>query len=244
MNKIALKYFTMLVLIGFCSTALPPQVKVCQRNDPQLALCFKNSMESLRPLLKSGHIAPGFKIEALDPLFVGDLGFNRGYEMRFTQMQAFGLSTFKVEKVRINLDKKIKVEILMTVPKVSVTAKYTLNMKLALLNLQGSGDGYANLENVKVVLRLFGSYYTRNGVTFIKIDDTKVSLKSGSTKVRFDNLFNGQKGLEDVANQAINQNIALIEKDLFPEVEQNVAKIVLKVSNQVFERASASEFFP
>lgn len=95
-----------------------------------------------------------------------------------------------------------------------------------------------------MVLRLFGSYYARNGVIFIKIDDAKVSLKSGSTKVRFDNLFNGQKGLEDVANQAINQNIALIEKDLFPEVEQSVAKIVLKAANQVLERAPASEFFP
>lgn len=47
---------------------------------------------------------------ALDPLLVGDLGFNRGYEMKFTGMQAYGLSTFKVEKVRVNLDKKIKVK--------------------------------------------------------------------------------------------------------------------------------------
>lgn len=39
------------------------QFRVCSRKDPQIAECFKNSMESLRNPLKTGQIAPGFNIE-------------------------------------------------------------------------------------------------------------------------------------------------------------------------------------
>lgn len=62
--------------------------------------------------------------------------------------------------------------------------------------------------------------------------------------MRYENLFNGQKALEDVANQYINQNINLISEDILPQVERGMEKRILKVANQVFEKASADEFFP
>lgn len=69
-----------LAIIGLCTPALrewhqntvftkfthfetAPQVKVCPRLSPNISACVKESMESLRPLLKTGRIAPGFSIE-------------------------------------------------------------------------------------------------------------------------------------------------------------------------------------
>lgn len=98
--------------------------------------------------------------------------------------------------------------------------------------------------NVRVIIKLSGSEYVQNGITKIKIDEAKVELKPATVKVRFDNLFNGNKGLEDIANEAINQNIAQLEQEIIPQVERGVAVKVMKVANQVLERGSSAEFFP
>lgn len=86
----------------------------------------------LKPQLKSGKIAPGLQIEGeykrlrvflsyrlhemmlrlsgLDPMLIGDLVINRGFELKFFGFQAFGIANFKIEKIRANVEKQIKVE--------------------------------------------------------------------------------------------------------------------------------------
>src|SRR5690349_10530923 len=96
---------------------------------------------------------------------------------------------------------------LFSVPKVSAVSKYSLNWQLGALNLQGSGDASADINSVKMVVKLVGSRYQRSGQSYIKFDNCKVEIKHGGLTAHFTNLFNGQKGLEDVGNQVINQNI-------------------------------------
>ena len=100
------------------------------------------------------------------------------------------------------------------------------------------------LDNVKILVRLTGSTYQKGGADYVKIDEVKVDIKPASLKVRFDNLFNGQKDLEDVGNEVINQNIAVIQNDVIPQVERGIERKFLQIVNQVFSRATAAEFFP
>jgi hypothetical protein len=117
-------------------------------------------------LLKSGQIAPGFVIDSelkifrtsrtavckifsyflsgLDPLILGDFELNKGFNMKLSNMQAIGFSTFKIEKARATVE-KFKLEFIMSVPKISTKAFYNLNWKLGFLNLQGRGDTYSYL---------------------------------------------------------------------------------------------------
>lgn len=67
-------------------------------------MCFQNTIEALRPYLKTGIIAPDFIIEGIDPLLIGDLDINRGFEVKHFGMEAFGISDFKVEKIRVNYE--------------------------------------------------------------------------------------------------------------------------------------------
>lgn len=97
---------------------------------------------------------------------------------------------------------------------------------------------------MKVFLKIFGSLYLKQGVEYLKIDDVKFSLKYSKIRVRFDNLFNGNKQLENVANDVINQNIQLIEGNVIPQIEKEMTKRILATTNQVFEKAPANEFFP
>lgn len=152
----------------------------------------------------------------------------------------------------------------MSIPKVTTKSKYELSWKLGLINMEGSGDGFADLgnktvnifgclvnlilfiieENLKVLLKITGSRYLKNDIEFMKIDAVKLNIKPGSMKVRYENLFKGNKALENVGNEFINQNIDLIANDIIPKVENGIERKILAVANQVFEKAPADEFFP
>lgn len=99
-------------------------------------------------------------------------------------------------------------------------------------------------ENLKIHLKLTGNLYPKNGVDYAHINEVKFTLKPGTIRVQFNNLFNGQKELEKVANEAINSNIDLITADLFPQIERALEKKTIVVANQFFEKAPIAEFFP
>lgn len=99
-------------------------------------------------------------------------------------------------------------------------------------------------ENVKTLVKITGARYLKNGVEYIKVDDVKVEVKPAKIRVRFENLFNGQKQLEEIGNDVINQNLDLITNAVIPKVEKSIEKKILKAANQVFEKASTAELFP
>lgn len=113
-----------------------------------------------------------------------------------------------------------------------------------MLNLQGAGDTSGDIKNVRVILKLSGSRYQKGGSSYIKMDQCKGDVKHGGLTVRFDNLFNGQKNLEDAANQVINQNTNLLDRELLPQVERVLETKTLQAINQVFLRANEFEIFP
>lgn len=79
---------------------------------------------------------------------------------------------------------------------------------------------------------------------YIKITNVKIKFKIGGLKMRFENLFGGNKALEDVANEVINQNADLVIKDAIPIIERNFSEKVLIASNQFFAYNPADEIFP
>lgn len=132
----------------------------------------------------------------------------------------------------------------MSVPRVQATAKYTLKWQLGVLNLQGAGDASADIRDVKIVMKLNGNRFQRGGQSYIKFDSVKVEIRHNGLSVHFDNLFMGQKALEDVGNQVINQNVGLLEQDILPLIEKTLERKVLSSMNDVFSKANEFEFFP
>jgi hypothetical protein len=100
------------------------------------------------------------------------------------------------------------------------------------------------LDNTKAILKFSGSKSLRNGVEYLKIDSAQLIIKSAQLKVYFHNLFNGQKALEQAANEVINQNIEIFKGEVFPPIENNLSKLLLKLSSQIFDSAPYNEIFP
>lgn len=81
-------------------------------------------------------------------------------------------------------------------------------------------------------------------VDHINISNAKVKFKIGALKMKFENLFSGNKALEDVANEVINQNGQLVVQDAIPIIEQSFGAKLLSAANQFFAANTADEIFP
>lgn len=83
-----------------------------------------------------------------------------------------------------------------------------------------------------------------DNVDYIKITNAKVKIKVNGIKMKFENLFGGNKGIESAANELINQNSQLVLKDAIPKFEKVMAGIAMKASNQFFSQVPADQLFP
>jgi Haemolymph juvenile hormone binding protein (JHBP) len=111
-----------------------------------LAKCVKESIEFLRPRLKTGDLGDGLKIDALEPIKIDDIVINRGegFYVNLNNLKAFGAMNFKIEKLRVNVV-DFKIDVLVEIPKIEAYGKYKLQMLLGILNLKGEGNVKANL---------------------------------------------------------------------------------------------------
>lgn len=125
---------------------LAPSLKICSRSSPNLAQCVKESIEFLRPRLKTGDFGNGFKIDPLDPLKVENIVIKRGngFFVNFYNLKGFGAWNFKINKIRVSAD-PFRIDALVDVPRVDAFGDYNLDMALGILNLKGQGSVKANL---------------------------------------------------------------------------------------------------
>ena len=123
-----------------------PTLKVCPRNSQNLAQCVKESIELIRPRLKTGDLGNGMRIDPLEPFNVEDITINRGdgFYVHLANLKAFGATNFKVGKLRINAN-DFKIDALVDVPKIDAFGQYKLKMVLGVLNLKGDGNMKANI---------------------------------------------------------------------------------------------------
>lgn len=49
--------------------------------------------------------------QGLDPLVIGDISTNRGFDMKLIAMKAYGISNFVVDKIRVKDDREDKFKV-------------------------------------------------------------------------------------------------------------------------------------
>lgn len=86
--------------------------------------------------------------------------------------------------------------------------------------------------------------YQKNGQTYLKFDTFDLKIKIGKNKLKLNNLFNGDKNLELVGNQYINDNSEMFLNEIVPGLEKNLAEIFTKTANEIIATASVDELFP
>lgn len=70
----------------------------------------------------------------------------------------------------------------------------------------------------------------------------KVSV--GKSRIRLENLFNGDRTLGEIGNQVINENSQLFVDEMIPGFEKSLSKTFLEIANDVLTDVTFDEMFP
>lgn len=95
-------------------------------------------MEEIRPYLPNG--IPEMHLPSLEPLEVPHAELDTGatFKAVFDNIRVYGLSSFIIQNVDVNLNKNI-VDLDILFPSVQTTADYTIKGRLLILQLNGNG---------------------------------------------------------------------------------------------------------
>lgn len=86
--------------------------------------------------------------------------------------------------------------------------------------------------------------YKKDGKDYLKFDTFDLKIQIAQHKLKLYNLFNGDKNLEKIGNQFINENSQLFINEIIPGLEKNLAEIFTKTANEIVSTASFDEMFP
>lgn len=91
------------MLINFNFFFLASFLKICNRSDPNLKQCIKESVEQLRPLLSKG--IPEFDIPSCEPLIIPEVAIDQGsgtvaVKSVYKNIQVYGPSKFIIRNIK------------------------------------------------------------------------------------------------------------------------------------------------
>lgn len=244
-SAIAVSVITIAVLINAVSCALPSKLKVCSRNDPKIDQCIMDAVNHIRPNLASGDFGEDFHIPKIEPLYIEQMKMQRGQDFQavFSKLNVYGCSAFKFERLQ-SKPMNLSFDITVGIPKLNFTGKYSLKMKLLLLNLQGKGDLKGSLTNTRLAVRIRGFTEKVDGKEYVRFHRLGIRLKVESGNFQLENLFNGDPVLGQVGNQVINENSRVFLDELIPGLEKNLGRIFTEIVNNLLRTATIDDMFP
>lgn len=153
------------------------------------------------------------------------------------------IESFSMFICRVDLDTLV-FDFVIFLPKLEYKGKYSLKIKLLLLDIAGKGDVTGSLDNTRARVRLRGVRYQKDGQTYMKFEKFLFKIQVNSSKIHLDNLFNGDPTLGQIGNQFINDNIDLFLSEVTPGLEKSLAETFTEVANDILRYATLDEIFP
>ncbi|XP_034247582.1 circadian clock-controlled protein-like [Thrips palmi] len=172
---------------------------------PTINECMVKSLEKLFPVMVKG--IPAYDIPVLDPIEVGTVDYStKDLKMVTKNAVMKGLFTnSKIVLVEADPD-KFSLRVNMKVPEIVNEGEYELGGKLLMMPVSGAGHFTLKYTDVSLDLAFSGKGETRDGKTYMVLEDVKVVLVPGGLEAKVENLFNGNKELSDNFHKFVNEN--------------------------------------
>ncbi|RZC41969.1 takeout, partial [Asbolus verrucosus] len=169
----------------------------CHRSDPRLSDCIKNSVESLRPLLARG--IPEFDIPSCEPLCIPEVVIDRGagavaVRSTYRDIKVYGPSQFVLRHIRIDMERN-RIRIKLWLPRLQLTSKYTMEGRILMMPISGTGTSRGNYTNIDATVSMHGQRIKKDNETYFNVKDFYVDFNIGHATIQLDDLFNGNKEL-------------------------------------------------
>ncbi|XP_049947742.1 circadian clock-controlled protein daywake-like [Schistocerca serialis cubense] len=225
---------------------IPAFLKVCHRNDPRLNDCVRNSVDALKPYLKTG--IPELSIPACEPLQIQQLVINQGrgpvsVRSTYSGIRVRGPASFNLKSVKVDLNKD-RARFKLRLPRLEMTSDYKIDGRILLMPIIGKGHCEGNFTDVDATCTMQGERVERDGATYLHVKTFSTSFSIGHAKVKLNNLFGGDKELGDAMNQFLNENWRNVATEIKPVLEETISDLFKKFSNKIFSKFPMEQLLP
>ncbi|XP_026275998.2 protein takeout-like, partial [Frankliniella occidentalis] len=227
---------------------LPANIKRCSRSDPDTNECLRLAVADALPKLKGG--LPKLGVHRLDPLIIDELRISQGsgpinMDLTFTNMTTTKiLDDVAVTKVKFDYDNLI-LEATTITPAVLAKSTYTVNGRVLLLPIRGSGQSTVNLYDVTTDLVIKGKLLTKaDGKKYFDINDVVAKLTPKRMEMKMENLFNGDKQLGDTMNRVLNDNWEQVYSEIGPSFAEAYRELFKRPARALFLHVPIDDIYP
>ena len=129
---------------------------------------------------------PALGVPSLEPILIDNLNIKQGgngavnLDMNVQNAKVSGLSkgiTYKVSGFNRNPDGDI-IEIKSRIPLVAIQGKYTVNGKILILPIQGTGDFKCSFDNMDILLKFKTKKVENKGKIYMQVDRAAVVFQT------------------------------------------------------------------
>ncbi|CAD7077894.1 unnamed protein product [Hermetia illucens] len=191
---------------------------------------------------------PGLdSLPPIDPLYVKRIRVDQSgspavnLDVELTNIVVRGFNKMKIVESQVD-PKDYHWETKIFLPKMSIRGNYGLKGRILLINLNGHGNMSLEIDTLNIDLYTTARLYEKGNFTFCNVTDAKASYTIDKLKTRFDNLFNGNKELEESTNAFFNENWATLNQALQPIIQSAISEILLKYMRAIFHFIPANFF--
>ncbi|XP_016938254.4 circadian clock-controlled protein daywake [Drosophila suzukii] len=217
----------------------PDFLTPCIVGDPSLNACLTSNFQTFFRQWKDG-IPGNNAVGSFDPLYIKRVKFaqdaNRAIALNADLKEVYVAGAGQAVVKESSWDQSHYVaKALISVPKLRFNFQYKVKGHVVALNLNGHGNGYFEAENALIYLELAVKPLTTADGVFADVQSVKVSFREiKQFRIKLENLFGGNKDLEDTAHTLFNENWRDFYEVLRPAVEQTVSGVLLDRFKKTF----------
>ncbi|KAH8383772.1 hypothetical protein KR009_010408 [Drosophila setifemur] len=243
------KFLTLLVLFIANTVAAkylvekPDFLTPCILNDPGFNGCLTANFQTFFRQWKDG-IPGNNAVGSFDPLYIKRVKFsqdnNRAIAINADLKEVYVAGAGQAV-VKESSYKNYVAKALILIPKLRFNFDYKVKGHVVALNLNGHGPGYFEAENALIYLELAVKPRTTAEGVFAEVQSVKVAFREiKQFRIKLENLFGGNKDLEDTAHTLFNENWRDFYEVLRPAVEQTVEGVLLDRFKKTFNFVPAT----
>ncbi|RZC39113.1 takeout, partial [Asbolus verrucosus] len=221
-------------------------IHICKRSDPHVSKCVRDSVEVLRPRLKSG--IPEIDVPSLEPLHLDEITIFRGepssnLKAFLKNVEVHGAGDFQITKLKLNVDKNTY-RVGVKFPKLVLDGEYDIDARLLVVPIKGTGKFAANITDVEGQGVLTAQVVPRNGHREIDFTSFDFAIKIGDYNIHLDNLFNGDEILSRAAIEVLHDNKQELIQAALPFIQSKTSEILLEAANRITDDLDYDKVFP
>ncbi|XP_059610153.1 protein takeout-like [Phlebotomus argentipes] len=136
-----------------------------------------------------------------------------------------------------------KAELMIKAPRFTLIGPYRIKGKLLLLDIQGSGTSNVTLDNIAGSMKLKLKKVIKDGEEYAEVEKLKLNVSTTRMYMNFDDLFSGNKQMNEYGHQFINENWQLVYEDIKPSAMKTFGQIWMDIFNHILSRIPYRTFF-